>query len=168
MGGPDPGPVLTPAGLKDLAGGVLGVDFLDDALQDAVFVKDEGAAERAERGLAVHLLLAPGTEGLEHLGRRIGEEPEGQLVPGAEAGVGFCGVFAHAHDVVPGFHEGRVIVPETARFGCAAGGVVLGVKIDDGLAAAADEVFGLYGLSVLVNHFEVGHGVSDLKHRVII
>ena len=88
--------------LKDLPGGVLGVDFLDDADQDAVLVEDEGAPEGAEGGLPVQLLLAPGAEGLEHLRRRVGEQPEGEFVLGTEAGVGFDGVLAHAHHVVAG------------------------------------------------------------------
>ena len=55
-------------GLQDLPGGVLGVDLLDDAFKEAVLGEDECAAEGAQHGFAVHFLLAPGAEGLEHLG----------------------------------------------------------------------------------------------------
>ena len=126
--------------LEDLRGGVLRVDFLDDALEGAVFIEDEGAAERAEDRFPVHFLFAPGAEGLQHLGRRVGEEAEWQLVFGAEAAVGFGAVLAYAHHVVAGLGQSGIVVPERAGLGRAAGGVVLGIEVDDGLAALADKV----------------------------
>ncbi len=155
-------------GLQDLPGSVLGVDFLDDALEGAVFIEDEGAAERAEDRFPVHFLFAPGSEGLQHLGRGVGEQAERQLVFGAEARMGLGAVLADADDVVAGGRELRVVVPEGAGLGGAAGGVVLGVEVDDGLAALADKVLGLNRLSVLVHHLEVGHLVSDLEHIILL
>ena len=60
-------------GLQDLPGGILGVHLLDDALQEAVLVKDKRPAKSPQHRLAVHLLLSPGAKGLEHLGGRIGQ-----------------------------------------------------------------------------------------------
>ena len=77
-------------------------------------------------------------------------------------------VLAHANHVIAGSGELGIIIAETAGLGGAAGGVVFGVEIDDGLAAAADKVLGLNGLSVLIDHFEVGHFVSDLEHMGVI
>ena len=154
--------------LEDLRGGVLRVDFLDDALEGAVFIEDEGAAERAEDRFPVHFLFAPGAEGLQHLGRGVGEQAERQLEFGLETRMRGGAVLAHAHDVVAGGRELRIIVPEGAGLGRAAGGVVLGVEVDDGLAALADKVLGLNRLSVLVHHLEVGHLVSDLEHIILL
>ena len=114
---------------------MFGIDFFDDAGQDAVLVEDEGAAEGPEDRLAVHFLLAPGAEGLEHFGGGVGEQAEGEFVPGAEAGMGFRAVLADPNDVVAGGGQRGVIVPETASLGGAAGGVVLRVEINNGLAA---------------------------------
>ena len=154
--------------LEDLPGGVLGVDFLDDALEDAVFIEDEGAAERAEDRFPVHFLFAPGSEGLQHFGRRVGEQAERQLEFGLETRMRGDAVLADAHDVVAGGRELRVIVPEGAGLGRAAGGVVLGVEVDDGLAAAADKVFRTDRNAVLVYHFKMWHGVSDFEHFRVI
>ena len=154
--------------LEDLRGGVLRIDFLDDALEGAVFIEDEGAAERAEDRFPVHFLFAPGAEGLQHLGRRVGEQAERQLEFGLETRMRGDAVLADAYDVVAGGRELRVIVPEGAGLGRAAGGVVLGVEVDDGLAALADKVLGLSRLSVLVHHLEEGHGVSDFEHFRVI
>lgn len=60
--------------LQQLRCMVLGIYFLDDALQDAGFIEDECFAERAHRDLAVVLLLPPGTESLQHFRRRITQQ----------------------------------------------------------------------------------------------
>jgi len=155
-------------GLQDLPGGVLGVHLLDDLLQYAILGEDEGAAERAEDRFPVHFLFAPGAEGLQHFGRRVGKQSERQLEFGLETRMRGDAVLADAYDVVAGGRELRVIVPERARLGRAAGGVVLGVEVDDGLAALVDKVLGLNRLSVLVHHLEVGHLVSDLEHIILL
>ena len=64
-----------------------GVDLFDDLGEDSVFVEDEGLADRAHHGLAVHLLLAPRAKSLQHLRRGIGQQPERQLVLGPENSV---------------------------------------------------------------------------------
>lgn len=136
-----PAQCLAWPGLQNLPGGVLGVDFLDDALEGAILIEDKRAAEGAEGGFPVHFLFAPGAEGLEHFGRGVGEQAEGELVPGAETVVGFGAVLAHADDVVACGGQLRIIVPEAAGLGGAAGGVVLGVEVDDRLPAVADKIF---------------------------
>ena len=103
--------------LEDLPGSVLGVDFLDDAFEGAVFIEDEGAAERAEDRFPVHFLFAPGAEGLQHLGRRVGEQAEWQLEFGLETRMRGDAVLADADDVVAGGRELRIIVPEGAGLG---------------------------------------------------
>ena len=72
--------------IEDLEGGGFGVDFFDEAFEDAVLVEDEGAAEGALDGLAVHFLFTPGAEVLQELGGGVGEEAEGQIVLAAETG----------------------------------------------------------------------------------
>ena len=47
--------------------------FVDDLHQYALLVEDEGLAQGAHSGLTAHLLLAPCAEGLQHLGRWVGE-----------------------------------------------------------------------------------------------
>ena len=101
---------------------------------------------------------------MEHFGGGVGEEAEGEFVLGAEAAMRLGGVLAHAHNVVAGGGQLRIIIPEGTRLCRAAGGVVLGVEVDDGLAAAADKVLRTDRNAVLVHHFEVGHGVSDFEH----
>lgn len=150
--------------VQDLRGGVFGIDLFDDALQDAGFVKDERAPERADGGFAVHFLLPDGPEGLVHLPAGVGQERKRKPVLGAEAGMGGGAVLAHANDVVSGGGEGRVIVPDAAGLGRAPGGVVLGIKVNDGLFAFFDEILGPHGMAVLVQHLEGWHFVSDFKH----
>src|SRR5262249_11359149 len=69
--GPQPG---------DVAGGL---DAVEGLLDGAVRVDDERGPDHADGGLAVELLLAVGTVGLEHGVIGIGEQREGQalLVP---------------------------------------------------------------------------------------
>lgn len=140
--------------LQYLAGGVFGVDFFDYALKDAVGIEDEGAAEGAEGGLSVHFLLAPGAEVLKHLSGGIGKKREGEGVLGAEARVRLGAVLAHAYNVVSRLRESGVIVPERAGLGRASGRVVLGIEVDDGLLAFANEVLGPHSAAVLVKHLE--------------
>ena len=158
-----PGKGVGPKGpLQNLSGGILGVHLLDDAFQNAILREDERPAEGAEHGFAVHFLLAPGAEGLEHFRRRVGEQSKRQFILGLELRVGSRRIFAHPHNIISGSSQFGIVVPERARLGRAAGGVVLGIEIDNGLTA--DKVLGLNNLSVLVHHFEVGHGVSNLQH----
>lgn len=79
--------------------------LLNNALEDADLIKDKRPAEGAQHRFAVHLFLAPGAEGLEHLGGGIREQPEGEFVLGAEAGVGLGRVFAHPHHIIPGLRQ---------------------------------------------------------------
>ena len=126
--------------LQYLPRSVLGIDLLNDALQNAVFVEDEGAAQSAEHGFAVHFLFAPGAEGLEHFGGGVREQAEGELEFGLEARMRSGAVLAHAHHVEAGGCQGGVIVPEGTRLGSAAGGVVFGVEVNNRLSAFADKV----------------------------
>ena len=74
-------------------------------------------------------------------------------------------VLAHAHDIVPRGRQLRIVVAEGARLGGAAGRIVLGIEIDDGFAARADEILRLHGVPVLVHDLEGRHLVSDFKHK---
>ena len=149
-------------GIQDLSGGVLGIYLLDDPLEEAVLIENEGAAERPQRGLSVHLLLAPGAERLEHIGSRISQKPEGESVFGPEARVALRAVLAYADYVVTRLGEGSVIVPEGTGLGRAAGGVVLRIEVDDGLFPFADELCRAHRIPVLVDNLEGGHFVSNL------
>ena len=44
--------------LKNLCGGVAGVDLFDDALENPVLVEDKCAAKRPKNGFAVHFLFS--------------------------------------------------------------------------------------------------------------
>ena len=52
---------------------ILGVNIFDDFCQNSVLIKDECPAQGTHHGLAVHLLLSPCSEGLEHLCGSIGQ-----------------------------------------------------------------------------------------------
>ena len=113
-------------------------------------------------------MCSPGAEGLEHFRRGVGEQAERQPEFRLEARMRSRGIFADAHHVVTGGGQLGIIVAERAGLSGAAGGVVIRIKVNNGLAAAADKVLGLNHLSVLVHHFEVGHGVSDFEHMGVI
>ena len=147
-------PFLRCLRVKDLGGSVLGVNLFYDALKDAFIAEDEGSAESAHSGFAIHLLLSPGAEILEHLGGGVGEKSERKVILGPETSVGLGAVFAHAHNVVAGLGKGCVVVSEAAGLGSAAGSVVLRVEIDDGFLAFANEVFAVYSVAVLVQNLE--------------
>ena len=68
-----------------MGGGVFGIHLLDDAFQNAGFIEDERAPEGAQDRFSVHFLLAPGTEGLKHLGGGVRQEAERQAVLGPES-----------------------------------------------------------------------------------
>ena len=71
-------------------------------------------------------------------------------------------IFAHAHHIIPGGGQLGIIVPEGAGLGSTAGGVVFGVKVNNGLAA--DKLLRTNGNAVLVHHLKMWHGVSNLQH----
>ena len=52
---------------------ILSVHLLDDFREDSVLVEDEGPADGPHHCLAIHLLLSPCSEGLEHLCGSIGQ-----------------------------------------------------------------------------------------------
>ena len=82
---------------------VLGLDLFraEDALDDAVFVDDEGGAESAHVGASVHLLLAVHAEGFHQLQVCVGDEREGQAVLLDEFPVRFLVLYAGADDGIP-------------------------------------------------------------------
>lgn len=59
---------------------VLGIHFVDDAFENTVFVEDEGLAECSHADFAVEFFFAPCAESLKHLGGRVTEQWEGQVV----------------------------------------------------------------------------------------
>ena len=160
--GPDPN--CTIASFQHLGGSVLGVYFFDDALQDAILREDKGAAQGAQHRLAVHFLLAPGTKRLQHLGRSIGQQPERQLILGPEARMRLGRVLAHAHHIVPRSRQSRIIIAERARLGRAARRVVLGVKVNNGLAAITNEIIRPNDLTILIHHLKLRHLITNLQH----
>ena len=69
------------------------------------------------------------------------KKPEGEFELCPEAGMGLRAVLAHPDDIIARLGESGVVVPERTCLGRAAGGVVLRVEVNDGLAAFPDEVF---------------------------
>ena len=57
---------------QHMRSGILGVNLLDDALQDAVLREDKSASESAQHRLAVHFFFTPSTKSLQHLRACIG------------------------------------------------------------------------------------------------
>ena len=113
------------------------LDFLggENAADTPFFVNEEGGAEYAHVGAAVHFLFSPCTEGFEQLVLGVGNEVEGEAVAFTEVLVRPCAVRAHADDFVAGLSELVVMVAEAARLGGTAGGVVLGIEIEHYLAS---------------------------------
>ena len=124
--------------------------------------------QSAKDSLAVHFLLAPGSEALKHRGRGVGQQAERQFVFRAETGVGLCGILADPDDIIPSLSQRRIVVSETAGLGRAAGSIVLGIEINNGLAAVADQVLRPYHVAVLVHDLESRHPVSYFQHNVWI
>ena len=133
--------------------------FVDDLHEYAFLVEDEGLAQGANTGLAAHLLLAPCAEGLQHLGARVREQWERQLVLGNEVLVRLLAIFAHTIHLVAGSQKALVVITQIACLGGATRGTVFGVEIDDGLFA--DELLMGQDVAVLVSHAERRYLISD-------
>ena len=133
--------------------------FVDDLHEYALLVEDEGLAQGANTGLAAHLFLAPCAEGLQHLGARVREQWERQLVLGNEVLVRLLAIFAHTIHLVAGSQKALVVITQIACLGGATRGTVFGVEIDDGLFA--DELLMGHCVAVLVSHAERRYLISD-------
>ncbi len=157
-------PVLS--NFQYLPGGVLGVHLLDDAFQNTVLIEDERAPERSLCGFAVHLLLAPDTERLEHFGGGVSQQPEWQFIPGPESGMGLCAIFAHTYYIISGIRQFRIVVPEGTGLRRASGCVILGIEVDDGLLSLAYEILRFHYIPVLVYDLEGRHLVPCFQHIV--
>lgn len=123
--------------LEDLAGVVLGLDFLtaEDALDAVVGVDDEGRTLGAHVLAPVHTLLDPRAEELVELDIGIGDQAEGQGVPRAEALVALGGVTADTDDLIARFAQLGIAVAQTTGLSGAARGIVLGIEVEDDLLA---------------------------------
>ncbi len=121
--------------LEYLLGVSLRADLGEYFLHGAVGGDDDGGADDAHVGLAVHGFFAPGAPGFQDDVFGIGEEHEGQAVFGAELAVGRGFVRAYADDDGALGQEEVVGVAEATGFLGAARSVVLGIEIDnDGLS----------------------------------
>lgn len=82
--------------------------------------------------------------------------------------MGLRRILADADDIVSGFGKCGIVVSETAGLCGASGCVVLGIEINDGLAAVANEVLLPYRVAVLVQDLEIRHSVSDFQHMILV
>ena len=139
---------------------ILGIDLVDDALEDTFGVEDEGLAERTHADLAVILLLTPSAKSLKHGGGGIAEERERQIELLLELDMRGLGILAHAIDLIAPGEERVVIVADIARLGGAAGCGILGVEIDDG--GAAEQILVGNHPALFVCRAESRHLVSNL------
>ena len=152
------------ASIKDLRSMILRIDILDYPRQDAVFIKDEGPADSTHDGLAVHFLLAPGSECLKHLGRGIRQKSERKIVLLTELPVRSRTVLAYPDDIVSLGDKRIIIVPDAARFCRTSACIILRIEIHNGLLS--HEVLGADLFAVLVHDLEIRHSVSNLQHTI--
>ena len=101
---------------KDLRGVVFRVDFVDDTLEEAIGIEDEGFTERAHGDFAVIALLSPGAKGLQHRRGRITQQGKGQVVFLFELDMRSLAVFAHAIDLVALCQENMVVIADVTCF----------------------------------------------------
>ena len=138
---------------------IFGVHFFDYLYECSLLVKDEGLAQGAYTGLAAHLLLAPCSEGLQHLGTWVGEQWEGQLVFCNEVLVRLLAILAHAIHLIARRQKTLVVIAQIACLGGATWGAVFWIEIDDCLFA--QELLMGHGIAVVVCHAKRRHFVSD-------
>ena len=143
---------------------VLGIYFVNNACDDTLLVNNESLAQGADTGFATHLLLSPCAESLQHLGGRVGEQREGQFVFAMEIGMGFYGIFADAIHFVTLRQEGLVVIPQVACVGCASGGGVRRIEIEDSFAAT--NRFVGYEIAVLVLYGKRRNTVADSHNDI--
>ncbi len=111
-----------------MAGHLEAAPFLD---QHAIGADEEGAALDALDLLAVHDLVLDHAEHVAHLLFGVGDELEGQFQLFLEVVVGLHVVPRHAEHGGAGLGEILVLVAELHGLGGAAGGVVLGIEVQD-------------------------------------
>ena len=138
---------------------IFSIYFLNQLHQYALLIKDEGLAQGAYTGLAAHLLLAPCTEGLQHLGTWVGEQWEGQLVFSDEVLVRLLTILAHTIHLITLCEKAFVVIAQIACLGGATWGAVFWIEIDDCLFA--QELLMGHGIAVVVCHAKRRHFVSD-------
>ncbi len=125
-----------------------------------VGVGDEGGAHGAHVLASSHLFLLPYAKCLIDLGGGVGEEDEGEGVLVGKLDVAGCGVLADADYLVAQSLELFVVVTYGASLSGAAGGIVLGIEVDD--ERFAGEIRCLHCLSVTVDTEHFGYFISDI------
>ena len=120
---------------KDLRGVVFRVDFVDDTLEEAIGIEDEGFTKCAHGDFAVIAFLSPGTESLQHSRGRITQQGKGQVVFLFELDMRSLAVLAHTIDLITLREESMVVVAEIACFRRTPRRGVLRIEIDDSLFA---------------------------------
>ena len=139
---------------------ILGVNLFDNTLEEALGIEDEGLTKCSHANLTIQFLLAPGTEGLQHLGRRIAQQRERQVVFLFELDMRGLAVFAHAKDLITLREESMVVIADITCLGRATRSRVLRLEINDCLFA--DQVFFSNRLSGFVGSAKCRHFVSNL------
>lgn len=145
-----------------------GLDLLtlDDVFDDAFLVDEEGGANGAEVLAAVHRFLCPDAHLLHQRVVGVGDEGEGQLVLCLELLVAGGAVHADAHYRVAPLAQFAVVVAQAACLGCAAGGVVLGVEVENEFLST--ELTEADLLSVLIDAQNFGRLVSNLHSSELL
>lgn len=131
-------------------------------LNDAVLINQIGGSHNPHADLAVELFLLPDIVGLDGSQLRVGQKQEGQLMLCGKLLVGSDAVLADADDGDALLDKFFISLGKGARLTGAAGGVILGVKIDYNLAS------GKIGQgdrgSLGIGESEIGGFGSGLKH----
>ena len=112
------------------------------------------------------LLFLPHAVGFDGPAFRVGQEDEGQIVLLGELHVGRYGIPAHAdhrHVIVP---KGGIGPGEGAGLAGAAGGVVLGIEVEDHLRP--QKIRQLYDVSVLVRQLKQRRFLACFQHDLIL
>ena len=139
----------------------VGLHVVPGLLDAAVLVDQEGGADHPGRRLSVEQLLAVGAVSRRHLVAGICQQLELEPELAAKTTVALRIVRRDAHDVDPMTLEGGQLVVELARLLRAAWRVVLGIEVDDDLAASIRGQVDL--LAVLVGQHEGRGFVSGLQ-----
>ena len=114
---------------------VLGVHFVDELHKSALLVKNKGLTQCTNACLAAHFLLTPCSEGLQHLGGRVGKQWERQVVFGNEVLMRFLTILTYAIDLITCSKETLVVIAQVTCLGCATRSTVFGIEIENSLFA---------------------------------
>src|SRR5437588_1076318 len=149
--------------LQHFVGVLFDVYFVEDLLDFAPLVNEEGLAADAHVLLARELLLAVDAVGICHRMVGVCEEREGEFVLVCELTVRALVVERDAEDFYPAPPELSERVAETASLLRASRRVVLRVEVEHDLLPT--QIRQLHLIAFRVARLEVGRGIALFNHR---